>query len=347
MLKIGIIGCGYWGPNLIRDFSEIDEVEITALCDSSLDKLSRFKKKFPNAQTSTSSEELFNSKNIDAIVVATPASTHYRLAKQALMHGKHVLVEKPMTHNVDEAEELIDLSKKQKRVLMVGHTFEFNPAVIRIKELIAQGELGKIYYITSRRLNLGKIRDDINALWNLAPHDISILNFIIDSMPLKVKAWGGSFLKDGHEDLAFINLTYPDNIIANVHVSWLDPLKVRDTVIVGSKKMVLYDDVDSEARIKIYDKGADKLGHHNTPGGFGEFQIKLRAGDLLVPKIDMTAPLKEECRHFVYCVLNNKRPKTDGENGLKVVRVLNAANESLKNGGKEIEIASRKEKATV
>jgi len=338
MLKIGVIGCGYWGPNLIRDFSEIDEVEITVLCDSSPDTLSRFKKKLPNAKTYTSSDEFFNSKNIDAVVIATPANTHYRLAKQALLGGKHVLVEKPMTYNVSEAEELIDISKKQKRILMVGHTFEFNPAVIRIKELIAKGELGKVYYITSRRLNLGKIREDINALWNLAPHDISILNFITDSMPLKVKAWGGSFLKDSHEDLAFINLVYPNNIIANVHVSWLDPLKVRDTVIVGSKKMVLYDDVDSEARIKIYDKGADKLGHHNTPGGFGEFQIKLRAGDLLVPKIDMTSPLKQECRHFVDCVLNNKAPKTGGENGLRVVKVLNAAYTSLKNGSKEIDI---------
>jgi len=339
MLRIGIIGCGYWGPNLVRDFSEIEDVEVTALCDSNPDRLNRFKRRYPGVRLNTAYTEILKSKTIDAVVIATPANTHYKLAKEALLAGKHVLVEKPMTYNVGEAEELIAVSKKQKKTLMVGHTFEFNPAVIRIKELIEAGELGKVYYITSRRLNLGKIREDINALWNLAPHDISILNFITGSMPLGVKAWGGSFLKQSHEDLAFINLAYPDNIIANVHVSWLDPLKVRDTVIVGSKKMVLYDDVDSEARIKIYDKGADKLGNDSSSGGFGEFQIKLRAGDLLIPKIDMTEPLKQECRHFADCILNNKSPKTDGENGLRVVKVLNAAHESLKKGGTEIEIS--------
>jgi len=221
---------------------------------------------------------------------------------------------------------------------MVGHTFEFNPAVIKIKEFIEKGELGKIYYITLRRLNLGIIRDDINALWNLAPHDISILNFITGNSPVKVKTWGASFLKEGHEDLVFINLLYPGNIIANVHVSWLDPLKVREGVIVGSKKMVFYDDVNSEARLKIYDKGADRLVNKKSEHGYGEFQIKLRAGDLLVPKIDMKEPLKQECRHFIDCIVKGKRPRTDGKNGLRVVQVLNAAQESLKNSGREITI---------
>ena len=338
MFRVGIVGCGYWGPNLIRDFSEIDDVQIAALCDSNLGRLSQISKRYPGAKSNTSYDEILKIKDIDAIVIATPANTHYRLVKQALLHDKHVLVEKPITYDVAEAEELIDLSKKHKKTLMVGHTFEFNPAVIRIKQLIDSGDLGKVYYITSRRLNLGKIREDINALWNLAPHDISILNFITGSMPLSVRAWGGSFLKHSHEDLAFINLFYPDNVIANVHVSWLDPLKVRDTVIVGSRKMVLYDDVDSEARIKIYDKGADRLENENPGDGFGQFQIKIRAGDLLIPKIDMTEPLKQECRHFVDCALNNKTPKTDGQNGLRVVKVLKAADESLKNGGKEISI---------
>ncbi|NQT23319.1 MAG: Gfo/Idh/MocA family oxidoreductase [Candidatus Omnitrophica bacterium] len=338
MLRLGIIGCGYWGPNLIRDFSEIDEVEIKALSDLDESKLKRFKKKLPGVVTTKDYKDLLDSKDIDAIVIATPADTHYKLAKEALLAGKHVLVEKPLTYSIAEAEELIELADKKGKILMVGHTFEFNPAVIRIREAVETGELGKVYYITSRRLNLGKIREDINALWNLAPHDISILNFITGETPLKVRAWGGAFLKDNHEDVAFVHLLYPDNIVAHVHVSWLDPLKVRDTVIVGSKKMILYDDVDSEARIKIYDKGADRYMRANPEQGFGEFQIKLRAGDLLIPKIDMTAPLKQECRHFVDCVINNKTPKTDGRNGLRVVKVLTAAHESLKSGGKEIGI---------
>lgn len=338
MLRIGVIGCGYWGPNLIRDFSEIEEAEIAGLSDLSESNLARFKGKFPRAVFTKNYIDLIQSSSIDAIAIATPANTHYKLAKEALTAGKHVLVEKPMTFAVKEAVQLIELSKKKGKTLMVGHTFEFNPAVIKIKELIETGELGDVYYITSRRLNLGIIREDLNALWNLAPHDISILNFITGKMPLKLKAWGGSFLKDNHEDLVFINLTYPGGVIANVHVSWLDPLKVREAVIVGSKKMVLYDDVDSEARLKIYDKGADKHASVMKEGGFGEFQIKLRAGDLLIPKIDMTSPLKQECRHFVDCAANGKHPKTDGENGLRVVKILNAAGESLRSGGREIEI---------
>ncbi|MGB2706488.1 MAG: Gfo/Idh/MocA family oxidoreductase [Candidatus Omnitrophota bacterium] len=338
MLKIGVIGCGYWGPNLIRDFSEMENVEIAALCDVDGSRLSRFEKKFPKALFTKDPKDLFESKSIDAVAIATPANTHHALAKEALTNGKHILVEKPLTFNVNEALEIIDIAKKEKKVLMVGHTFEFNPAVIKIKELIEKGELGRVYYITSRRLNLGIVREDLNALWNLAPHDISILNYITGKMPKKVRAWGGAFLKAGHEDLVFIDLTYPDDLMANVHVSWLDPLKVREAVIVGSKKMVLYDDVDSEARIKIYDKGADMYGSEGAEQGFGEFQIKLRAGDLHVPKIDMTEPLKQECRHFVNCVINNKTPKTDGENGLRVVKVLSAAEESLKNGGREVDI---------
>jgi len=338
MLRIGVIGCGYWGPNLIRDFSELENAEITALCDQDGSKLKRFKKRFSGALFTKDPKDLFRSKSVDAVAIATPASTHYALAKEAFASGKHVLVEKPLTFDVSEALELIDEAKSARKILMVGHTFEFNPAVIKIKELIESGELGKIYYITSRRLNLGIIRENLNALWNLAPHDISILNFITGKMPLKVKAWGGSFLKTGREDLAFINITYPEGIIANVHVSWLDPLKVREAVIVGSKKMVLYDDVDNEARIKIYDKGADKHASSESGSGFADFQIKLRAGDLVVPRIDMTEPLKQECRHFVDCAINDKTPKTDGENGLRVVKVLNAAAESLKTGGTEIRI---------
>lgn len=335
MIKIGIIGCGYWGPNLIRDFSEIDNVEILTCADLSVKRLTPLKKKFPQIVMTTNSADIINDKSIQAVVIATPANTHYKLAKDSILAGKHVFVEKPLTFDQKEAEELVGLSEKEKKILMVGHTFEYNPAVEKMKEYIKNKEIGDVYYLTSRRLNLGKIREDINAMWNLAPHDISILIYLLECMPLSVRSWGASFLQEGIEDLVFMSLTFPGNIIANVQVSWLDPLKVRDMVVVGSKKMVVYNDIDNEGKIRVYDKGADKLAGSQQ---FGEFQIKLRAGDVLIPKLSMQEPLKKECEHFINCIVNNKTPLTDGRNGLRVVKVLNAAQQSLKNNGKVIEI---------
>ncbi|MFA6079508.1 MAG: Gfo/Idh/MocA family oxidoreductase [Candidatus Omnitrophota bacterium] len=335
MLKIGIIGCGYWGPNLIRSFGDIDEVVIDTIADLSEERLAQFKKRMPHVTVTRNGSDIIKNPSIDAVVIATPANTHYALAKEALLSGKHVFVEKPLTFDLAEAEELVKIADKAKKVLMVGHTFEYNPAVEKIREYITKKELGDVYYLTSRRLNLGKIREDINAMWNLAPHDISIFIYLLGAMPLEVRAWGASFLQKDIEDLVFVTLTFPGNVTANIQVSWLDPLKVRDMVVVGSKKMVVYDDVDNEGKIKIYDKGADKL---VLSQAFGEFQIKLRAGDVLIPKLPMTEPLKKECMHFVDCIINNKTPLTDGRNGLRVVRVLTAAQESLKNGGKAVKL---------
>lgn len=335
MIKIGVIGCGYWGPNLIRDFSETDGVEVAACADLSEDKLIPIKKRLPNCITTKNSADIINNKSIDAVVIATPASSHHKLAKDSLLADKHTFIEKPITSTIEEAEELIALSTKMKKVLMVGHTFEFNPAVIKMKESIKKKDLGDVYYITSRRLNLGKIREDINAMWNLAPHDISILIYILEKSPVEVRAWGGSFLQDGIEDVVMMMLTFPGKIIANIQVSWLDPLKVREMVVVGSKKMVVYDDIDNEGKIRIYDKGADKIA---SPQIYGEFQVKLRAGDCLIPRLPMYEPLKKECEHFIDCIVNDKTPMTDGQNGLRVVKVLTAAQESLKNGGKVVKI---------
>jgi len=335
MVRIGVIGCGYWGPNLVRDFSEIDGVKIITCADLAKERLELIKKKFPEISVTTDSAAVINDKSIDAVVIATPAHTHYAIARESLKFGKHTFVEKPLAFAPEEAEELITLSEKMKKVLMVGHTFEFNPAVEKIRECIKKKELGDVYYITSRRLNLGKIREDINAMWNLAPHDVSILIYLLGTMPTEVKAWGACFLQNGIEDFVTVMLAFPGNIIANILVSWLDPLKVRDMVIVGSKKMILYDDVDNEGKIRIYDKGADKL---ISPQAFGEYQIKLRAGDILIPKLPMYEPLKKECEHFVKCIENNKVPLTDGRNGLRVVKVLAAAQESLKNGGKTMKV---------
>ncbi len=335
MVRIGIIGCGYWGPNLVRDFYETDDVKVVACADLSENRLAAIKKRYPDVVITKNSSDILNDKSIDAVAVATPAHTHYKIAKESLMAGKHVLVEKPLAFAPKEAEELIDIAVRAKKTLMVGHTFEFNPAVEKMKEYIAKSELGDVYYMTSRRLNLGKIREDINAMWNLAPHDISIFIYLLGKMPIEVRAWGASFLQDGIEDYVTATLTFPGNIIANLQVSWLDPLKVRDMVVVGSKKMVVYDDVDNEGKIKVYDKGADKL---VSNGNFGEYQIKLRAGDVLIPKLPMHEPLKKECEHFIKCIKEGKAPLTDGHNGLRVVKVLAAAQESLKNGGKVVKI---------
>jgi len=330
MVKVAVIGCGYWGPNIIRNICEVDDCQLFACCDINEKRLFSIKKRYPSVNLSLDYRELLKNPEVDAVVIVTPAETHFKIAKEAFLHGKHVLVEKPITFDVKEAEELITISQKAKKILMVGHTFEYNPAVIKAKEYISNGDLGQLYYITSRRLNLGIIRDNINAMWSLAPHDISILNYLLDGMPDYLKAVGTSFLQKDIEDVVFMYLYYPNNITAHVQVSWLDPHKVREMVIVGSKKMVVYDDIDNEGKIKIYDKGVDKLANDNV---FGESQMKLRAGNLVVPKIELYEPLHKECQHFIECIINNKHPRTDGENGLRVVKVIDAAFRSLKNKG--------------
>lgn len=337
MVRLGIIGCGYWGPNLVRDFYETDGVKIVTVADLSEQRLETIKKRFYGVSVTKKASDVISDKTIDAVVIATPAETHYQLAKESLSAGKHTFVEKPLTFNVQEAQGLVALSDKVKKILMVGHTFEFNPAVEKIKEYISKKELGDVYYLTSRRLNLGKIREDINVLWNLAPHDVSIFIYLLGSMPVEVRASGASFLQKDIEDMVIASFTFPNNVIASLQVSWLDPLKVRDMVVVGSKKMVVYDDVDNEGKIKIYDKGADKLVTSNS-GAYGEFQIKLRAGDCLIPKLPMYEPLKKECEHFIKCIIDNKTPLTDGRNGLRVVKALAAAHESLKNAGIAVRI---------
>lgn len=340
MVKIGVVGCGYWGPNLVRNFHEIEESNLIWCCDLDSNKLKSIKNKYPYVKITTDYHDILNDKDIDAIAIATSPDTHYQIAKDCLLKYKHVLVEKPITFNVNEAEDLIATAKKVNRILMVGHTFEFNPAVIKVREYIDSGKLGDIYYIISRRVNLGVIRSDINSMWSIAPHDISILIFLLKTMPLNVKAWGASFLKEGIEDVVFLNLQFPKNIIAHIQVSWLDPHKIREMVIVGSKKMVVYDDIDNEGKLKIYDKGVDKIESNLSQNGpFGEFHIRLRSGDLFVPKLFNYEPLKKECEHFIECIRDNKRPLTDGENGLRVVRVLDAAYKSLKNSGMPVNIS--------
>lgn len=336
VVRIGIVGCGYWGPNLIRNFFQARDSELVALCDMNKKRLSQMQEAYSVKKVYTDYRDMLKNARIDAVVVATPPKTHYSLARQALLSGKHVLVEKPLSFSSGDAQKLITLAKKKKRILMAGHTFEFNPAVIKIKECIASGELGKIFYIYSTRVNLGRVQDNINAMWSLAPHDISIINFILNSTPRKVRAYGSAYINKGIEDVVFMNLEFKGNITAQIHVSWLDPSKIRKMVVVGSKKMLIYDDIDNEGKIKIYDKGVERLAPDRS--SYGLYQMKLRAGDILIPKLKLYEPLRRECEHFIDCVLHNKRPDTDGENGLRVVDVLEAGQKSLDQDGKVVKI---------
>lgn len=335
MINVALIGYGYWGPNLARNLHQLPGCNLTACCDLDPSRLALVQRLYPNTHTNNQVTEVWDDGSIQAVAIATPAPTHFELAKAALEAGKHVLVEKPLTLSSREAEVLIELAQAQGRVLMVGHTFEYNPAVLKIKELIDEGQLGEVYYVYSTRVNLGRVQRDLNALWSIAPHDISILICLLGAMPLEVSARGATYLNSGVEDVVFVDLLFANGVMAHVHASWLDPSKVRRMTIVGSKKMVVYDDVESEGKVKIYDKGVLKVGNGQI---FGEFQYRLHSGDIHIPRIDMSEPLHNECAHFIECIREGKRPRTDGESGLRVVKVLEAAQRSLEKRGISVEM---------
>ncbi len=325
MVKIGVIGVGYWGPNLLRNFSSFPDVKIEWIIDKDERRLQLIKKKYPDAKFSSSVKDVFNS-DVNAIVIATPAATHYELVKKALEHEKDVFVEKPVCLRAEEIEELKEMVEECKRVLMVGHLLLYHPSIEYIKKLIENNELGKIYYISSARLNLGRIRKDENALWSLAPHDISVVLYLFNEMPVEVSATGKAFLQERIEDLVFVTLYFSDGKIAHIYVSWLHPDKVRKMTVVGSEGMVVFDDTEPAEKIKIYERDI-KPDEVNT----GNFVI--RYGDILIPKISLEEPLKRECAHFIECVKHRKKPLTDVENGLKVVKILESADKSLKKKG--------------
>ena len=338
-VRVGLIGCGYWGPNLARNLHQIPQAELVACCDLDPQALSKMQALYPQVVTTLDYCDLLADPDIEAVVIATPARSHYPLTKDALEAGKHVLVEKPLAMSSQEAKELIALAEERKRVLMVGHIFEYHPAVRKIKSLIDQGEMGQIYYIYSTRVNLGRVQSDINALWSIAPHDISILLYLLGTVPESVWAHGGTFLNGVVEDVIFLVLSFPGQVLGHVHASWLDPSKVRRITIVGSRRMVIYDDVADEGKIKIYDKGVYRKGEDI----YGEFQYRVHSGDIFIPKLDMTEPLRVECTHFAECVREGKRPQTDGFNGLRVVQVLEAAQASLERGGARVSISPASE----
>jgi len=333
MLKISQLGCGYWGPNLVRNFSKIKAIDRLVVCDTNENLLEKAKSEFPSIEISVSADSVINDSSIDAVVIALPAMMHYEYAKKSLLANKHILVEKPISMKSTEAEELIQIGKDRNRVIMVGHTFIYNQAVRQVKQYIDSGELGDIYYIFSQRLNLGRVRQDVNAMWNLAPHDISIILYWLNEEPSNVLAKGVSFLQEGIEDLVFMHMDFPSGKSAHIHVSWLDPNKTRKMVVVGSKKMLIYDDVSTDAKIIIHDKGIDKTLQDDLKHeiySYALFHLKNRLGDINIPKINFDEPLKLECRHFIDCIQNNKHPLTSGENGLQVVRILEKAQKFLK-----------------
>ncbi|MEE2708966.1 MAG: Gfo/Idh/MocA family oxidoreductase [Gemmatimonadota bacterium] len=329
MIQIGVIGTGYWGKNLVRVFDEMPEANLYACCDASESRLRQVQKSYPDIRLFTSTEAMVEDDEVEAVAIATPSPTHFEVAKSALEAGKHVYVEKPLTLRSDDAEALVSLARKNERQIMVGHLLLYHPAVTTIKGLIASGELGDIYYVYAQRLNLGIVRKDENAWWSLAPHDISMVLYMFDSVPNAVSARGEGYLRHDNQDVVFANLGYSDRRMGQIHVSWLDPHKMRKITVVGSRKMVVFDDMEPTEKIRIYDKGVDvTLGYES----YGD-AITLRKGDIHIPQIDMAEPLKRECEHFISCINNKRDPLTDGRSGYDVVRVLEAGQQSLDRGG--------------
>ncbi len=330
-MKIAVIGCGHWGPNHIRVFNQLADTDVAVCVDLDEKRLEAIKTLYPQVEVTKDLTRAF-APEIDAVCIASPTNTHYALAREALEKGKHVFCEKPLALLPEECLELKALAETQKRILMVGHIFVFNRGIIRLKEYIQSGELGRVMYAHSERTNLGPFRYDVNALWDLAPHDISIFNYLFDSSPVNVTARGAKYLGDTLEDLAFASMEYPDNTLVNVHVSWLDPKKVRQITIVGDKKMVVWDDLDSAGPIKLYDKHVEKTSKFYET--YGDFQLLSREGSITVPYIGFFEPLKDQAQYFIECVKNNKPPAvSDAQKGYEVVNTLCAIQRSMDKRG--------------
>jgi predicted dehydrogenase len=335
MYKVGVIGCGYWGPNLIRVFSQLNRSVVKTVVDLDEERLAHIRELYPSTATTRDYTEILADPEIDIVAVATPVHTHYRFASEALKAGQHVFVDKPLTATVRDAESLVVLGKERRRKLMVGHTFVYTSAVQRMKEIIDSGELGDIYYINSQRLNLGLFQKDINVIWDLAPHDISIILHLLGLEPQVVCAIGASHINSSIEDIATLTMQFGNNIIAFIQSSWLDPDKIRKMTVVGSKKMMVYDDVQPNNKIWVYDKRVEKPSHYDT---YAEFPYAYRYGDIVIPKIGGTEPLRAELSHFLDCIQNDITPLSDGEIGLRVIKILEASSESLRQGSKPISL---------
>jgi predicted dehydrogenase len=328
-LRVAVIGAGYWGPNLIRNLNEAPGADPVAVADLSQERLDAVHKRFPAVRTTTDHTELFDDKTIDAVCIATPVNTHRKLAEQAFAAGKHVFVEKPLGPTVADAEAIVRASEKAGRTLMVGHTFVYNPAVVTVRGLIEKGELGRINYVDSQRVNLGLHQFDINVLWDLGPHDVSISLYWLGEEPEWVQCIGACYVQPEIEDVVFLTMGFPSGAIAHAHLSWLAPSKLRTMTVIGTKKMAVYDDVQAVERVKVYDFGVEELSSE-------ELRRSYRAGDIRSPRVPVTEALQLEMRHFIECIQTGKKPRSDGEAGLRVVRVLEAGMRSLRSGGARV-----------
>ena len=340
MIKFGVIGYGYWGPNVVRNLDHLDGSQVSMVCDKSPTARKRVQKAFPHIKVTSDSAEVMLSTEIDAIAVVTPVWTHYELAKTALQNGKHVFVEKPFTSNAAQAEELINLAAQKHLKIMVDHTFLFTGAVQKIGQLLEEGALGKIYYYDSTRVNLGLFQHDVNVIWDLAPHDLSIIDHLIKEKPEAVVATGQTHL-NGLEDVAFITVYFPNKIIAHINVNWLSPVKIRTTLIGGEKKMLVWNDLEADEKIKIYDKGV----HITSREGLYNLLVNYRSGDMWSPQVEQVEALRAELKYFIECIMTDQSPFNDGHAGLRVVRLLEAANESVRRRGQLVHLSSSQGRA--
>jgi predicted dehydrogenase len=336
MIRVGVIGYGYWGPNLVRNFMEAAGSTVVAVCDLQPKRLAMVQNRYPSIKMLTNWQDLLNDPEIDAVAIATPVSSHFELAMAALVANKHVLVEKPLASNCEQALQLIDEAALRKRVLMVDHTFVYTGAVRKIRELIASNALGEIYYYDAVRVNLGLFQHDVNVIWDLAIHDLSIMDYVLPSRALAVSATGISNIPGQPENVAYITLFFANPQIAHVHVNWLTPVKVRHTLIGGSEKMILYDDLEPSEKVKIYDRGVTVS---QSPEAVYEMLVSYRSGDMWAPRLEATEALLTEALHFIDCINNGTQPETDGQAGLRLIQIVEAAERSLRDRGKLVEIA--------
>ena len=337
MVRIGVIGYGYWGPNLVRNFAEGSDTQVIAVADMKSDRLQLAARRYPGVETVSDYRDLLNNPRIDAVAISTPVSTHFPLAMEALQAGKHVLVEKPMTADSDQALRLIDEAARRNLVLMVDHTFVYTGAVRKMRELINTGSLGDIYYYDSTRVNLGLFQHDVNVIWDLAVHDLSIMEYILPEEPVEVSATGIGHVNGAGEDTAYVSVFYSGSIIAHLNVNWLSPVKIRRTLIGGTKSMIVYDDIESSEKIKVYDKGVVVK---NGPESLYKLMVSYRSGDIYTPRIDVTEALSIEAQHFADCIQTGATPITDGHAGLRVVNVLEAATRSVRERGRSVRCGS-------
>jgi len=340
-LRLALLGVGYWGPNYARLLHELHDAELVWACDLDSEALELIRLRYPAVNVSTDPESALADTSVDAVVVATPTSTHAPLSLAAIQSGKHVLCEKPLAPTSEESVEVIEAAREAGVVLMVGHTFIFNPAVRRMRELLETGELGQVLYCHSARTALGPIRRDVNALWDLAPHDVSILLHLLDEQPLYVSAHGERYLRDNTEDVVFVTLRMTNRILVNLHLSWLDPYKVRRMTFIGDRKMMIFDDVAADEKLRVYDKGASYEAPAEEARGaaYGEYGAILRDGDIVIPKVRSAEPLREQISHFLDCCQQGLTPETDGMSALRVVGVLEAASESMRRDGEQIDVS--------